>query len=887
MKKVVLGALVLVATVACWFWWHRVAATPAVPQQGNQADSAASSQRAPATDAPDGADAADTAAQPEARREAVHTTAPADHTWVVRGRVMKRRGERYPGARVRLACFTGQGTDGEALHEGLLTADQDGAFAWTLPRPVGTVTIRSEGAMPQHTESVESLLVPAGDAAPQDVEVWMTPLDCTVTGIVLDEQRRPVPDAWVGSVRNKRPVAADGSFSLQVANAYGSTRVEAGAPGHANARQTIVLDDDTDPVVEFLLQPGFPIRGRVVDESGAGVEGAQVATFFTMYDPVTSGADGHFELTHADAARGSHSLFARKDGYVEAKEQVDGKQPRGEYVLRLTRGCRVHGRVFGPDGSPVSCAGLYIGFSPNAYDRLDAVTLDDGSFEFAAVAPGSRTLVTARKGLAPDTRVIEVPVEGDDLRVDVQLLPGHFVSGVVVDTAGDGIAGIMVSARQVRPEGAQHRRQRGEYLDVRATTGPDGTFRLDGLPAGVVILETYGSNVIRKEVPDIAVDRGDVRIVVERAAKLAGRVVDDATGEPVRQFRVHLFRPELAEGEASIGGYSATWVREGHEFRTTDGVFRTENEQFAVGAVAGVVVSAPGYAQTRHERCIAAHDPAPDDCLVRLVRGGTIRGTIVADADGEPIAGARVLHFAAEQPPSSFDRENGARIRATSAADGTFVLEDLPPGPAALLVEVEGLPAHREAPLTIAVGSTVEHTVRVPAGAGLSGVVLDLDRRPLAGADVTVTCGDSSAEATTDDHGRFRTESILSPGECDVVVRSARGKVAFAIRGRASLLAGQTADIELAPTGRGLLRITVDGAPAEGAVKLSATLVSKELGFPRYAAVSTGNTCELRGLPAGEYRVFASADRSFGQATCTLGDAAAVDVTVTVRTFGR
>lgn len=886
MKKSVFAVCLVAAAVVGWWLWSRGPAAPPapVPTTGDAGDPQIGTSVGTSVGANRSHGEAPAAPPTETERTAAEPQAPAGHTWVVRGHVMQRRDERLPGARVRLSCFAGIRTDTTALHQHVVTADADGSFRWALPPPDGTVTITGVGDMPDHTGNEATAFVAAGDAPPQNFELWVSPLDRVVRGTVLDANGRAIPDAWVGTWQEKRPVEPDGSFELAVASPYDQIRIGAGAPGFTSAQQTLQRTEDLDGLsAHFVLQPGFRIRGRVVDEQGIGVGGATVCTFFTQREPVESAADGRFEILHADAARDRHSLFARKPGFVEAKVTVDGRQPEPEYVLELVRGSRVRGSVRGPDGRVVAGARLFLGFSPNAYDRLDAVSERDGTFEFASVGAGTHVLWTRRDGFAPDTRTIEVPDDGTAIRVDVDLGTPHFVAGIVVDEQGRPVAGVRLSALQRAPAAYGMRGGRTEYLDVRARTGPDGTFRLDGLPAGVVDVEAFASDILRLTQSDVSVDRDDLRIVVQRAARIAGRVVDAETGAPVRDFRVHLFRPQIAAGESTITGYSVTWLREGHRFQGEDGAFTTKGEQLADGSIAGVVVTAAGYAQARNERVVASVDPDPDDCIVRLERGGAMRGVVCREADGAPVPNARILFFASEQPErhERHDPEFGAMIRATSAADGSFALDDLPDGPASLQVEVEGLPSHFEKDLVIAAGQTVQRTIRVAMPAGLAGVVLDAERRPIVGAHVTVQAGTSSATVTTDEQGRFETRQPLLAGTATASVATPPGPISYAIRREVTLHAGRTAKVELTPLSGSTVRLTIQGEGTEGAGFVLSLVADG--GATRFQGGCSQTTCEVRGVPPGEYMVLCHKKGFWGNTRCTVVAGSPVDVTVTMQ----
>ncbi len=898
MPKVVLGILAVVIALACWWCWSQQtpmtpvpasnqappASQPAAPEPANAAVPNAATNVAPASDPTmNGGD----------RTAAV----PADYTWVVRGRVVKAHQVPYPQAQIRVQCFAGADASGTPLHERAITADAEGRFDWPLPVPSTTVTLLGQGTMPRHTAEKEIVVVPKGDAPPPEFVVWVAPLDRIVTGTVLDAEKQPIAGAWVGSLRNKQPVNADGTFRIEQASGYGTTMLQAGAHGFTTIRQTLAVSDQPELTAHFTLEPGFRIAGRVTDEQDRPIAGASVATFYTLWEPASTGADGRYEITQADPARDSHSLFARKPGYLEARTEVDGKNPKPTYDLVLRKGARVGGRVFDPKGAPIAGAELYIGRSPNAYNRLDATSRDDGTFEFPAVETGAQTMVTSKQGLAPDTRVIEVPKDQNELAIDVHLQRAHFVAGVVVDGTGRGLGGVSVSALVKKPEGAAHRNQRGDYIDVRNTTAADGSFRLDGLPPGVVNLEAYSNRIVRHMEQDVAVDRSDVRLVVKQAAQFAGRVVDDTTGQPVREFRVHFVEPVLAAGEPRFGGYSTTWSQEGHSFHDDEGIFHTEHAEFEVGAVGGIEVSAKGYAPTRNQHVTAAVDPDPDACVVRLQRGGTIAGKVVSAADGLPIAGARLEHFDSVRPLPLYDDEFGGRLRTTTAADGTFTLENVPAGEASLQVVAVGLPPHRDGPIPIQPGATVQRLVQVPAGAALAGVLLDPDRNPLPGARVVVRAADdrNSVDLTSDAEGRFRTTTPLAPGDYAITAQASRDHIAFALYQRVTLIAGQTLEVEVQPGGRGVLHGTVIGDAAAGTTfRLHAWLLAAGgKPNPYFQAPCAAGQFELRGLPAGEYQLTVHQEpggisgNASGHARCTISETEPTEIEVKVTTNDR
>jgi hypothetical protein len=885
MRSVALGILLLAITVAGWWLWREPTGIAPLPAPNPAGTSTTSPPGTSPAQANTTLDQNDTSSTPASTQDRV-SILPADFTWVVRGVVTKASQTPYPGALVRLQSFAGQSTDGTPQHEAVITTDATGHFEWPLPVPKGTVTLVGKGAMPNHASYPETLLVAHGDPAPQDFNLYVVPKDRIVTGTVLDEREQPIANAWVGSFEEKQPVAADGTFRIEVASGHAETSLQAGARGFATMRQTLVVGDQNEATANFRLLPGFHIAGRVTDEADQPIEGAKVATFFTLYEPVVTDADGHYEITHADAAKDSHSLFARKSGYLEAKTEVKTRATPATHDLVLKRGVRVHGRVFAPNGSPVAGASLYIGFSPNAYDRLDAISGDDGSFEFPAVAAGSQTMVTSRKGFAPDTQVFAVPSGQSDLLVDIHLQPPHTLAGVVVDESGKPLAGISLSVLQKRPGSPAGRDSRGEYLELRTKSASDGTFQIEGLPSGVVNLEAYSRRTVRKLEYDVAVDRRDVRMVLQMAAQLAAKVVDDVTEAPIVDFRVHFVQSvQQKDGERPIQRYSATWVREGIAFHNEEGIFRTVDEAFEPGAIGAIQVTADGYAPAIATRLVASPDPDPSAVLVRMRRGCKVTGKVLSDGDGTPIAGAQILHFDDARPRHQAS-DFGGQLRTTSAADGSFVLANVPPGDASFEITAAGRPPFVDGPIVVPSGGTVERIVRIPAGATVTGVVLDADGVALQKVNVQLYReGSNPASTTSGPDGRFRFAEEFLPGDWTITGTANRDGISFALHQPITLVAGAQTEIVLRPEGRGVLRGTLDGEAAAGqSFFLSAwrTAGSNEAAR-HYSANCAEGRFELRGLPAGEYEITVyTPGGAGGSAKCTIDAAKPTEIKVTV-----
>ena len=168
-------------------------------------------------------------------------------------------------------------------------------------------------------------------------------------------------------------------------------------------------------------------------------------------------------------------------------------------------------------------------------------------------------------------------------------------------------------------------------------------------------------------------------------------------------------------------------------------------------------------------------DPAPDagpiTCDIQFDRGQTRTGTVV-DADGKPLADARVAGL----------RANGGNQTLADSSFQAVALNPLKPRLLAFFHKDRKLVGHvllrAEAPEPV--------TVRLQPGAVLTGRLLDEDGKPLAG--VTVNAGYRVNEVRwlademtrgqpiqTDADGRFRIENIFPGVRFNLVIRKGRG----------------------------------------------------------------------------------------------------------------
>lgn len=288
---------------------------------------------------------------------------------------------------------------------------------------------------------------------------------------------------------------------------------------------------------------------------------------------------------------------------------------------------------------------------------------------------------------------------------------------------------------------------------VDAVTPADGVARFAAAPGTIYDVVTATA---RARVQALATGPTDVELRLQAPASLRRPFGDPSLSAPVRVTGV-VRRPD----GAPAAGASLCLTR--HSVRTTavpvavaaaDGSFAFET----IG-IAMLQAQAPGFAASELRPCTASSMTI----TLQPSRGDLVG--IVVDADGQPVAGARVRGV----PQRTFRGAGLAsaepRPLAFVATDraGGFVVPDLPTGRIDVAVQADG---HAPATLVVTEATALRVPVRIvlPRGVALRGRVVDQDGAPVAG--VIVRLGGSHGVArTTDADGRFGFRSAAATGQ--------------------------------------------------------------------------------------------------------------------------
>lgn len=304
---------------------------------------------------------------------------------------------------------------------------------------------------------------------------------------------------------------------------------------------------------------------------------------------------------------------------------------------------------------------------------------------------------------APDYVRVERTIALDDPgsleRVDLE--PGERLAGRIVDDSGRPLPGVTLTARMLGPSAA-----RAPSTPWLTLTGTDGSFSIETMPAGPVVLDiSDGGAHEPTSVTDLSLPSQAVLITLRRTAAMSGKVLGE-DGIAVPDARVTL---------AGSGVWPARVLSAD---RAGDFVFANVPEGvYELRAEHGNRVSAPLEGVSVQPGSHAKID------LV-LTPGASLRGHVRAAASGAPLrAEVQVVEEAL----------SGRERTVQSQADGSFEVPGLRVLPHRVTVQSPGYVAEQR---WLTPGTTA--TIELLRAAAASGKVVDSDGRPVARADIEV-----------------------------------------------------------------------------------------------------------------------------------------------------
>ncbi|HEX6177133.1 MAG TPA: carboxypeptidase-like regulatory domain-containing protein, partial [Thermoanaerobaculia bacterium] len=548
----------------------------------------------------------------------------------------------------------------------------------------------------------------------------------------------------------------DGTFTIEhVPEKWESVTARSGNLSGRRARGGS-LDIRVAPTIDIrgVIQDAksrVPIAGAVVNIASSARLGAGSA------EATVSDEKGNFIIR--DVAPGSYNLFANHPSFSFTPVSTTiSARDNSMRTVAGTRRARVSGAVTAEDRTAVGGARIVAlpaarrDFAPNFFGSNIHMSAPDGTFTILA-APDEDLQIEARKKGFPVARSNTLKLAPGERKngVVITIPAGLSVTGRVVDREGNPLSGVSVSAAESQDANTSRmmRMQRGRTEDDLVQTSSEGTFALK-LKEGTYDLafrrEGFAPKTVRAQRVAAAMDPIDVTL--EAGVEITGRVTRNGVG--IGDVRVSVFGDAAQESTQT----------------SADGSFR-----FSDLAPGSLMLSA-----IKEDEFIQINQPvkAPArDVELKVSPGGRISG--------------RVFDKETKQPVTTFEAGlSGSRggsgmmfivpnqMRPFTNDDGSFTLENVPPGAATVVVVGGGYVMGVVSNLKVEEGRVLENVevglergVRVtgrvtgPDGAALSGVAVRITERQ---QDRFVRPTAFAAAATTDANGQYTIEAV-EPGE--------------------------------------------------------------------------------------------------------------------------
>ncbi len=388
------------------------------------------------------------------------------------------------------------------------------------------------------------------------------------------------------------------------------------------------------------------IGGRVVNESGAPVEGVSVEFYGDYPESVGMGGDkamtdalGHWEMR---LAAGWTRLMANLIHEDYISDRILGLRPippkeqlfdqTATFVME--KGSTFTGTVRDDQGNPVAGAlvmnsNLRGTFARMMEDANSVVTDEGGRFTFANLdKKRHEELTIVSEEHAPVVHRLDY--ESPDVPIAVTLESGIGVEGNLTDAAGVPLADVTVSVDEWRPN-----HQHG--LPREAITDSEGRFTLSHMPDhGTVRLSVQESGYFGASATTLLPLTEPLGIHLIKRTDFQGRVVDATTGQPVTDYDVEMGRVT----DSGDYWWFTRFTRADVNRKT--GTFTAEPAAIFDGTKRVNFVArirARGYQITESKVQEAAR--LGEEVTIALQPKATVKA-VVRDAAGAPVEGAQV-----------------------------------------------------------------------------------------------------------------------------------------------------------------------------------------------------------------------------------------------------
>ncbi|TET38734.1 MAG: carboxypeptidase regulatory-like domain-containing protein [Planctomycetota bacterium] len=510
---------------------------------------------------------------------------------------------------------------------------------------------------------------------------------------------------------------------------------------------------DRNNLIEFRLQKGLSIAGKVVDEDENPIPDVRVEGEACSLDhSVGARTDNEGNFVFRGCGRESdYELCFSAVGFFGTS--IDDASPGApEFSVTLERMLMLNGTVLNAENrKPIPEAEIYAESESWAYDETCdkngkfsiMMHRDDPAVEFTAWKPG----FDAYK------RTFELPKENcDGFTIDLEMERGIAITGAVTDAEnGKPLGGVTVNVMMDDEDGT----------NFRVSTDKNGSYIAGGLQPGCAIVTFNKKGYVFRVFTSVDVTNsgGVLDAELETGGEITGTVTDDK-GLPLPE--IDITAEPCIPGQVICKSLETTTDNRGMYHIT--GI--TPDKSHAISAGNSIYIY--------DEKTIKVGKDKSQTLDFTLKKGGIISGKVMYPGKA-PAHFVDVRLYPARRKDGRDSDGNNYCASGYTDSDGSFRLTGIRPGVYMIMAEEEDYAKTRFGPIGITYASVCENLeIILDAGLTISGRVTDEIGGPVAKATV---CGEKPKggylSTETDENGSYAIKG-LSPGKLKIRA-SARG----------------------------------------------------------------------------------------------------------------
>lgn len=397
--------------------------------------------------------------------------------------------------------------------------------------------------------------------------------------------------------------------------------------------------------LNFAMEPGTSVGGKVVDETGKPVSGATVhlesfsgqaedgkVIAHLRADPKTDSQGMWSTNTAPSGDLKNVDYLINAPGYYDSNtyrniENVSQLRDRS-LVLTVKHAASIGGTVFDPTGKPVEGANVTGGREGWGGAVYRTRSRANGAFTLTNLEPGAMSFAVMSKDYAPQLVNTVAPTTQP---VEVHLAAGKPMTIHVVDQSGKPIPNVNIAVDQW---------QNITFLDYTMHTNTNGDAVWPGAPSDEVQVNITKRGMGSVRDKPLTATTQPIVVTLGPRTQVSGTVTDAATGEPIKDFKTTI-------GIVWRNSQDVYWMteqngpeygpKEGHDGQFNFDVGQQQVFQQYPGYA--IRVEAPGYLPVDSRRFDG--DEGDIKLEFKMTRGTSIAGTLYAP-DHKPLAGADI-----------------------------------------------------------------------------------------------------------------------------------------------------------------------------------------------------------------------------------------------------